>query len=63
MNFPQNQHPHAAQRLEIARQADFCARWLRSQGLEVLCIEKGARTPPRITIRSSSRRWTTGRWP
>lgn len=53
MNVPPNQHPLAAQRLEIARQADFCARWLKSHGLEVLCIDGGVRTPPRITIRSS----------
>lgn len=43
----------AARRLWIAEQADFCAKWLKAQGLEVLRVEKGPRTPPRITIRHS----------
>jgi len=43
----------AARRLWIAEQADFCAKWLKAQGLEVLHVEKGQRTPPRITIRHS----------
>lgn len=45
----------AARRLWIAEQADHCAKWLKAQGLEVLHIEKGPRTPPRITVRSSPR--------
>lgn len=40
-----------AQRLLIARRADQCAKWLKAQGLEVLHIERGLRTPPRIHIK------------
>ena len=47
------EHPSAARRREIAAQATFCAQWLRAQGFEVLYVDQGARTPPRITIRSS----------
>jgi hypothetical protein len=47
------EHPHATARLAIAEQADRCAKWLKAQGLEVLRVEKGPRTPPRITIRTS----------
>lgn len=43
----------AARRLWIAEQADHCVKWLKAQGLEVLGVEKGPRTPPRITIRTS----------
>ena len=45
--------PAAARRLWIAGQADYCARWLKVQGLEVLLVEKGTRTPPRIHVRYS----------
>lgn len=45
----------AARRLWIAEQVDYCAKWLKAQGLEVLHSEKGSRTPPRITIRTSPR--------
>jgi len=43
----------AARRLRIAEQADYCVKWLKAQGLEVIGVEKGPRTPPRITIRTS----------
>lgn len=43
----------AARRLWIAEQADHCVKWLKAQGLEVLHVEKGQRTPPRIIIRHS----------
>lgn len=45
----------AARRFWIAEQADHCAKWLKAQGLEVLHVEKGPRTPPRITVRTSPR--------
>ena len=48
------EHPDAQRRLEIAAQADFCVKWLKAQGFEVLFVDKGTRTPPRITVRSSS---------
>ncbi len=43
----------AARRLWIAEQADYCAKWLKAQGLEVLRVEKGPLTQPRIIIRPS----------
>ena len=43
----------AARRFWIAEQADYCAKWLKAQGLEVLRVEKGPRTPPRIILRPS----------
>ena len=43
----------AARRLWIAEQADYCAKWLKAQGLEVLRVEKGLRTPPLIHVRTS----------
>lgn len=52
MNWQLIEHPTAA-RLAIARQADRCVKWLRAQGLEVRCIEKGPRTPLRIIISPS----------
>jgi len=45
------EHPDAQRRLEIAAQADFCAQWLKAQGFEVIYVDKGTRTPPRITVR------------
>ena len=42
-----------ARRLWIAEQADYCAKWLKAQGLEVLRVEKGQLTQPRIIIRLS----------
>ena len=42
-----------ARRLWIAEQADYCAKWLKAQGLEVLRVEKGQLTQPRIIIRTS----------
>lgn len=56
MNMPQEPitvFSAAAQRLFIAGQADLCAKWLKAQGLEVLHIERGMRTPPRIHIKPS----------
>ncbi len=58
LTFPQPswqliEHPQAARRREIAEQATFCAQWLRAQGFEVVFVDKGTRTPPRITIRTS----------
>jgi len=41
----------AARRLWFAEQADYCAKWLKAQGLEVLRVEKGPLASPRITIR------------
>lgn len=43
----------AERRRWIAGQAGRCANWLKAQGLEVLYVEKGTRTPPRIIIRST----------
>lgn len=42
---PQN----SAERFLIAEQAYQCVTWLKIQGFEVLCVERG----PRITIRNS----------
>lgn len=43
-------YPHgSAERFLIAEQAYQCVAWLKVQGFEVLCIERG----PRITIRNS----------
>lgn len=53
MNWQLIEHPRAAARLAIAEQANLCAKWLKAQGLEVLRVEKGPRTPPRIIIRTS----------
>lgn len=47
------EHPPAAARLAIAEQANHCVKWLQAQGLEVLRVEKGPRTPPRIILRPS----------
>lgn len=44
--------PSPALRLETAVQSDRCAKWLKAQGFEVLCVQKGPRNP-RITIRTS----------
>lgn len=41
-----------SRRQRIAEQADICAKWCKAQGLEVLRVEKGLRTPPRVFIRS-----------
>lgn len=54
MNLPSNTvFSAAARRLWIAEQADHCVKWLKAQGLEVLSVEKGTRTPPRIIVRTS----------
>lgn len=39
------------QRLWLADQADRCVKWLKSQGLEVLYINRGAHPLPRIDSR------------
>lgn len=44
-----SQHHQQQDRFEIATRADFCVRWLRSQGLEVLAVSNG----PRILVRYS----------
>lgn len=44
---------HAAeQRRQIATKADYCVKWLKVQGFDVLRVEQGA-VGPRIIIRTS----------
>src|SRR5665647_3375892 len=46
MNLSQHYHQH--DRFEVAASADYCVRWLKSQGFEVLAVSDG----PRILVRS-----------
>lgn len=46
--FPQRTH---MQRFDVASHADYCVKWLRAQGLEVLVVKNGS-TCPVIIIRS-----------
>jgi hypothetical protein len=47
--FDSTGHDEAtAQRRKIAHRADYCVRWLKDQGFEVLGVEDG----PRIIIRN-----------
>src|ERR1019366_2607098 len=49
--FDNCEHDEAtAQRRKIAHRANYCVRWLRDQGFEVLGVGDG----PRIIIRSSA---------
>lgn len=41
---------NAAERLHLARKADFCVRWLKAQGLQVIAVN-GDESQPRITVR------------
>lgn len=46
MNLSQHHQQH--DRFEVAAQADYCVRWLKSQGFDVLAVSDG----PRILVRS-----------
>ncbi len=43
------QHHQQQERFTVAAQADYCVRWLKAQGFEVLAITLG----PRILVRYS----------
>jgi len=45
-------HATPAERLAAAERADYCVRWLKIQGFEVLYVQKGPRNP-RVIIRTS----------
>lgn len=45
-------HATPDERLAAAARADYCVRWLKSQGFEVLYVQKGPRNP-RVIIRTS----------
>jgi hypothetical protein len=53
----ESMNPHAfcgsqVERIEVARQADQCVKWLIIQGFEVLYMQKGL-SCPRVIIRNS----------
>lgn len=43
---------NASQRLQLANDTDYCVKWLKAQGLEVIGISQGHVTPI-VTVRNS----------
>lgn len=52
IDAPARARPVCAQRFEIAERANHCVKWLKIQGFDVLCVQKG-RNGPLIIVRRS----------